>query len=239
MKSRQLAQKKLQAAVSEGKLSSVSTSNLDLGKFDSDTKLAVIDAVPDEDEAPLKIVEQDEIPAPASTSGSSEDAQKSLRAALRREKFAKKRIQVLSYRLRDEKLSLQEALRKLKQLEKDRIINSELRVDSQTVDWKEKANVAFREVESLRLELAKLRKANCVLAERCYQFQSDEVALKPNGKFLEDLRPCIKHLVNIGVPPEKCGEVLVVVGTLFGKKIVAEKSVVSERIPEGAVVKSL
>lgn len=64
-----------------------------------------------------------------------------------------------------------------------------------------------------------------------------QVALKPNGKFLEDLRPCLKHLISIGVPPENCGEVLVVVGALFGKKLVAEKSVLLNKTPSGTLSK--
>uniref|UniRef100_A0A0N5A7Q4 GLE1 RNA export mediator n=1 Tax=Syphacia muris TaxID=451379 RepID=A0A0N5A7Q4_9BILA len=163
-----------------------------------------VTAPADKDDSTLKIVEHDDLQTPISASGNGDWVQKTLR----REKFAKKRIQVLSYKLRDEKLSLQEALRKLKQLERANAVRLETSAEAKNIDWKLKSSMTSKELESARSELDKLH----------------QVTLKSNGKFIEDLRPCLKHLINVGVPVDKCGEVLVIVGALLGKTLVADCS---------------
>ena len=64
------------------------------------------------------------------------------------------------------------------------------------------------------------------------------MALKADGKYVEDLKPCVFHLLHLGLPPENCAEAMVTMAAFLGKTIVPEKAVQCENVAESEDVKN-
>ncbi|VDK44628.1 unnamed protein product [Anisakis simplex] len=76
---------------------------------------------------------------------------------------------------------------------------------------------AIRQLSNAKAEIKRLNDLNAELSKQ-------EVAIKRNGEYTDELKACLCHLKKAGVPDTKCGEVIISVGVLLGRRVVADDS---------------
>uniref|UniRef100_A0A0M3I356 C2H2-type domain-containing protein n=1 Tax=Ascaris lumbricoides TaxID=6252 RepID=A0A0M3I356_ASCLU len=79
------------------------------------------------------------------------------------------------------------------------------------------------ELEAVRQDLKKACAQIAHLSKVNAELSKQEVAIKRNGQYTDELKACLCHLKKAGVPDAKCGEVIITVGVLLGKKVVGEE----------------
>uniref|UniRef100_A0A915ATB2 Uncharacterized protein n=1 Tax=Parascaris univalens TaxID=6257 RepID=A0A915ATB2_PARUN len=80
------------------------------------------------------------------------------------------------------------------------------------------------ELEAVRQDLEKACAHIAHLSKVNAELSKQEVAIKRNGQYTDELKACLCHLKKAGVPDAKCGEVIITVGVLLGKKVVGEEA---------------
>ncbi|KHN74133.1 hypothetical protein Tcan_06629 [Toxocara canis] len=80
-------------------------------------------------------------------------------------------------------------------------------------DCEAELDLVKAQLDTAQTEIRRLNSINAELSKQ-------EVAIKRNGEYTEELKACICHLKRAGVPDAKCGEVIISVGVLLGRKVV-------------------